>query len=210
MRSTALISLFLFVLLSKAWSTDFGSGVPIPSSLITVERSIEPDTSDRGLGSLQLPAGTTEEETSLLAKWLDIPADIVGNVDLFRFIRDWYRTPYRFGGTQRTGIDCSAFTQKLYKEIYNLSLGRMVSLQRRQVLPVERSKLVQGDLVFFHTTRPGLSHVGVYLGGDRFIHASSSKGVVIDNLNSGYYAKAFRLGGRVLDVTAYIRAILFR
>ena len=209
MRFIALICLLLFAFLPRAWSTDFGSGIRIPSSLVSLERGFEPDTSDRGLGSMQLPAGATEEERSLLAKWLDIPADIVGNVDLFRFIRDWYRTPYRFGGTQRTGIDCSAFTQRLYKEIYNLSLGRMVSLQRRQVLPVERSKLVQGDLVFFHTTRPGLSHVGVYLGDDRFIHASSSKGVVIDNLNSGYYAKAFRLGGRVLDVSAYIRAILF-
>ena len=138
----------------------------------------------------------------------NVPVDIVQNVDLFRFIRDWYKTPYRFGGNQKSGIDCSAFTQKLYKEIYDLTLDRMVSLQRKQVLPVDRSRLMQGDLLFFHTTRPGLSHVGVYLGGGRFIHASATRGVVIDNLDSPYYTKAFRMGGRMIDIDGYVRSLL--
>jgi lipoprotein Spr len=167
------------------------------------------DTSDKGRTVNSPRMEEKEEERSLLAKALRVPVDIVENIDLFRFIKDWYRTPYRFGGTQRSGIDCSAFTQKLYKEIYDKALLRVVSLQRKQVLPVDKSSLIQGDLLFFHTTRPGLSHVGVYLGGGLFIHASVSKGVTIDNLGNPYYAKAFRTGGRFIDVNGYIEALLF-
>lgn len=167
------------------------------------------DTSDKGVADKASRVGQEDDERSILAKMLRVPVDIVENIELFRFIRDWHRTPYRFGGTQRSGIDCSAFTQKLYKEIYDKSLLRMVSLQRKQVLPVEKQKLVQGDLLFFHTTRPGLSHVGVYLGGGLFIHASVSKGVTIDNLSNPYYSKAFRIGGRFIDVNGYINTLLF-
>jgi hypothetical protein len=185
---------------------DFVLGIEVGQQGVRLHRM---DTSDKGRSANASPMVEKEDEKSVLARMLSVPVDIVENVELFRFIRDWYRTPYRFGGSQRSGIDCSAFTQKLYKEIYDKALLRMVSLQRKQVMPVEKSKLIQGDLLFFHTTRPGLSHVGVYLGGGLFIHASSTRGVVIDNLGSPYYTKAFRTGGRFIDINGYINALLF-
>lgn len=210
MRVILSICLFMHMLLPTASARCMGGSFPVDAYAVHVWSAASVDTTDKGKGKNPSNPLPPEEERSLLAKWLDVPVDIIGNLDLFRFIREWHKTPYRFGGTQKSGIDCSAFTQKLYKEIYDLTLQRMVSLQRKQVIPVEKSKLIQGDLIFFHTTRPGLSHVGVYLGGGLFIHASATRGVVIDNLDSPYYTKAFRVGGRMVDLNAYIRSFLFR
>ena len=203
MRYFLSISVFASLLLASCAVQAMEPMVPIRGVFL---RSA--DTSVNGTIRANAPETQPEEERSFLARMFNVPVDIVQNVDLFRFIRDWYKTPYRFGGTQKSGIDCSAFTQKLYKEIYDLTLDRMVSLQRKQVLPVDRSRLMQGDLLFFHTTRPGLSHVGVYLGGGRFIHASATRGVIIDNLDSPYYTKAFRMGGRMIDIDGYVRSLL--
>lgn len=203
------LSIFLFGAAFLSVPTARGMDVPMPMGQTSIHSiPLHPiDTTDKGRSGKSGVVAGADQERSMLAQWLDVPVDIVENLDLFRFIRDWYKTPYRFGGTQKSGIDCSAFTQKLYKEIYDLTLDRMVSLQRKQVLPVDRSKLTQGDLIFFHTTRPGLSHVGVYLGGGHFIHASATRGVVIDNLESPYYTKAFRIGGRMIDIGGYIRSL---
>ena len=209
MRHLFTICILIAAYMPSAWANvegDFARGVDAFDRLVRLPRM---DTSDKGRSANASPMVEKEDEKSVLARMLSVPVDIVENVELFRFIRDWYRTPYRFGGSQRSGIDCSAFTQKLYKEIYDKALLRMVSLQRKQVIPVDKSKLIQGDLLFFHTTRPGLSHVGVYLGGGLFIHASSTRGVVIDNLGSPYYTKAFRTGGRFIDINGYINALLF-
>jgi cell wall-associated NlpC family hydrolase len=64
---------------------------------------------------------------------------------------------------------------------------------------IKRNDLEEGDLVFFHTTRKGISHVGVYLGNNKFVHASLNYGVTISDLNDPYYSRAFRAGGRVRE-----------
>lgn len=101
--------------------------------------------------------------------------------------------PYRFGGTSRSGFDCSGFTQYVYGTS-NTVLPRTASEQFKVGTSVSRAQLQVGDLVFFSTYAPGASHVGIYIGGGRFVHASNS-GVRVTSLGDSYYAGRY-LGAR--------------
>jgi cell wall-associated NlpC family hydrolase len=107
--------------------------------------------------------------------------------------------PYRFGGTTLRGIDCSAFVQRVFGLI-DLELPRTAREQFGLGERIDRGALSVGDLVFFRTYASFPSHVGIYLGDDRFIHASSvDRKVTIDSLEQGYYRKRFLGGRRVID-----------
>lgn len=106
-------------------------------------------------------------------------------------------TPYKYGGNTKAGMDCSAFTQILFKDVFNISLERSARLQYNQgkVLSSD-DELKFGDLVFFNTrkrVKPG--HVGIYIGDNLFAHASTKKGVTITALDYDYYAKRY-MGAR--------------
>ncbi|HMT29831.1 MAG TPA: C40 family peptidase [Bacteroidia bacterium] len=119
------------------------------------------------------------------------------NVDLYNSIEKWLGTPYRYAGKSIEGIDCSSFVNKIYETAYcYLLTGNSADLFKKVTL-LPKDKLQEGDLVFFKINRKSISHVGVYLGGDKFAHASRSKGVIISDLNHPYYKKYFVKGGRV-------------
>jgi len=108
-------------------------------------------------------------------------------------------TPYRFGGDSERGIDCSAFTRRVYRS-QNVELPRNSREQARVCTSVAYSSVRTGDLIFFDTSiNGGISHVGVYLGNNTFAHASSSKGVTRSSLKEKYYVKRFVKGGRVFN-----------
>lgn len=107
-------------------------------------------------------------------------------------------TPYRYGGTTSRGFDCSGFLQVLFAEAYGLSLPRTTRSQARAGREVERRDLQRGDLVFFRIDSKGTRHAGVYLGEDRFAHASSSRGVMISELSMSYWQQRFWTARRVL------------
>lgn len=102
-------------------------------------------------------------------------------------------TPYRFGGTTRNGFDCSGYSQYVFRgsDIY---LPRTAADQFRVGTSVSKGELQAGDLVFFSTYGPGATHVGIYVGGGRFVSAANS-GVSVSSLNSGYYASRY-IGAR--------------
>ena len=112
-------------------------------------------------------------------------------------------TPYKFGGNSpETGFDCSGFVRYVFSQAVNLTLphGARAISQLGKSIPVEQ--LQPGDLVFFNTLKQAFSHVGIYLGDGRFIHApSSGGGVHIVNMNDTYWAKRFN-GARRLDQAA--------
>ena len=101
--------------------------------------------------------------------------------------------PYVFGGTSRSGFDCSGYTQYVFKGS-GTYLPRTASEQFNVGSSIKRDQLQSGDLVFFSTYAPGASHVGIYIGGGRFVHASNS-GVRVTSLSDSYYASRY-LGAR--------------
>lgn len=128
------------------------------------------------------------------------PADI-SNYPLYRFIDKWYGTGYKWGGTDSSGIDCSAFSQKLYGSVYGIDLLRTAKQQHRKCERFKHAdEAAEGDLVFFHVKRFRISHVGVYLANGYFVHASRSQGVVISNLDSKYWRRRYAGCGRMQRV----------
>ena len=111
----------------------------------------------------------------------------------------WVGVPYRGGGNSKRGIDCSGLTSQIYQKVYRKKLERSSDDQRRKdCRKVGKAKLHEGDLVFFHNGRKKreASHVGIYLKDNKFIHASTSRGVIISSLNEDYYQKHWLSGGR--------------
>jgi len=109
----------------------------------------------------------------------------------------WMGVRYRFGGESRSGIDCSAFTRQIFREAFGVELPRNTALQVQEGSSISRQDLTAGDLVFFR--RGGTRHVGVYLGDNEFIHASTSRGVTISNLDEDYYRRYYWTARRVLN-----------
>ncbi len=147
-------------------------------------------------------------ETKLVARyaaWLKVSPDSLSNVVLYTFIDKWLKTPYKYGGNDEKGIDCSAFIQRLLNDVYNIQVPR-TSAQQFFTKNVEafhdRSYFSEGDLVFFCTV-PGnpISHVGMYLKNRYFINASTSSGVSLANLDDPYWKKRFVAAGRVRIVS---------
>lgn len=144
-------------------------------------------------------AVTIENSSALQFKYaqlMDMEVEAVTNVKLYTVIEDWWATRYKYGGSTKKGIDCSAFTGTLINEVYGLSLQRTAKDQYAQCEKINREDLVEGDLVFFNT-RGGVSHVGVYLGNGYFVHSSVRSGVTISSLDEDYYNRKYIGGGRL-------------
>jgi len=110
---------------------------------------------------------------------------------------DYIGVPYVFGGTSPYGFDCSGYVQYVFANA-GISLPRTADVQYEVGTPISTTDLVSGDLVFFSTYTYGASHVGIYLGENKFIHASSSRGVTIDSLGSSYWSSHYIGARRIL------------
>ncbi|HEY5715959.1 MAG TPA: NlpC/P60 family protein [Psychromonas sp.] len=110
----------------------------------------------------------------------------------------WKGTPYRLGGANKRGIDCSALVQKIYLSSFNIKLPRTTYRQAQQGYAVKKNRLLVGDLVFFKTSLHE-RHVGIFIGGNKFIHASSSQGVRISRLNNAYWRTRYWQSRRIID-----------
>src|SRR5436190_10974697 len=129
---------------------------------------------------------------------LSTPAEEVRNTKMFEFIDEWYGTPYRLGGTTKNGVDCSAFSQFLFASVYGLSIPWTAREQYNLTSRISKTDLKEGDFIFFNT-RGGISHVGVYLQNNKFVHASTSGGVMISDIFDEYWAKKFVGVGRLKE-----------
>ena len=153
-------------------------------------------------------AHITESIAPILLKYaiiLDTTIESISNIALYEFIDEWLGVSYKYGGSDKSGIDCSSFAGLLYQQIFNLQLPRTSVEQSSLITPSDRENLKEGDLVFFSLGKKRIGHVGVYLGGRKFVHASTKKGVTIDNLDYEYYLKRYVSGGWVVEdkVTDY-------
>jgi cell wall-associated NlpC family hydrolase len=139
------------------------------------------------------------KEIKNICKELKIPYNPDANRELLIFVLDWRGTSYRYGGRSKSGTDCSGFTGSLYSEIYKKEIPRSSRDIYANAMPINKPALYEGDLVFFATGGGGVSHVGVYLWDGYFVHASTSKGVIVSRLREAYYKRTFVGGGAWLE-----------
>lgn len=145
--------------------------------------------------------GIIEKASALQLKYsvlLNTEVEQVKNLDLFNLIDEWFGTPYRLGGETKKGIDCSAFVQVVYTGIFGIAVPRTAREQYKATRKISRTEIKEGDLVFFNT-RGGVSHVGIYLQNNKFVHASSG-GVTISDLYDDYWMRRFIGVGRHEDL----------
>jgi len=152
---------------------------PIPSAM-----AVQPPASSR-TGAFQSPV-TGSDSSPAPAKTASVWRQAA---------TPWLGTPYRIGGASREGIDCSGFSQALHQDVVQRRLPRTSQDQWSRSAPVSPNQVQPGDLVFFNTTGRGVSHVGVFLYGQQFVHASTSKGVIYSQLTDPYWSTRY-LGAR--------------
>ena len=135
------------------------------------------------------------------AKLLGVAPTDLANTLLLSQMEKWFGTQYCFGGSTDSCIDCSSFTQVILRDVYNVKIPRNSQQQFDASTKIEVENLKEGDLVFFNTVSASMiiTHVGVYVCNNKFVHASTSKGVTINDLSEKYFAKAFRGAGRFIN-----------
>ena len=120
------------------------------------------------------------------------------NPELLREVAGWLGTPYQYGGTTKAGADCSGFAKEVYLDVYGINLERVTVNMAQSSRRISKRNLREGDLVFFRINGRRISHVGIYLSNNKFIHASTSRGVIVSDLDENYYSRNFAFGGRVI------------
>lgn len=120
------------------------------------------------------------------------------NPSWYESIYHWLGTPYRYAGKSLKGIDCSNFVNEVYKSVMGFVAGTNSAEQYARSQRISKEELKEGDLVFFKINKKRISHVGIYLGNDRFAHSSRSKGVIVSDLKHPYYKTRYAGAGRLV------------
>lgn len=129
---------------------------------------------------------------------LNVDRKDIDPLTLYYFIEDWYGTPYRYGGNDQRGVDCSGFVVQLFTAIYQTKVPRTSQQLYDASSKIKKvARLKQGDLVFFNDKSKKVSHVGIYLQNNYFVHASTGNGVMVSNLADAYWDEHFICGGKL-------------
>ncbi|RTP97298.1 hydrolase [Enterobacter sp. WCHEn045836] len=122
--------------------------------------------------------------------------DINAKIMILKNYSKWEGVRYQFGGTDEKGIDCSALIQKIYRS-FDIYLPRTTKEQIKIGKTINKHQLKFGDLVFFKTTKTS-RHVGIYIGNQEFIHASTTLGVTISSLENSFWSKRYEKSTRII------------
>lgn len=136
--------------------------------------------------------------TEYFSQIMGVALSATSNLKLYQFVYDWIGTPYSLGGGTKKGIDCSRFAFELYNKVFSTVIGNNSRNIFSMVNPVNKEELKEGDLVFFKIGSRSITHMGVYMGNNKFAHASTSKGVMISDLDEAYWRRYYYKGGRLL------------
>lgn len=139
---------------------------------------------------------------------MGVPLNYNSNARLYTELNKWLGTPHLRRSRGKGGIDCSGLVKTIYQSVYGVELTGSSHDMSRQAIPIKPEELKEGDLVFFRIYNPSrIDHVGIYLGNDRFIHTSSSRGVVVDQLSSPYFRRRLVKTGRMLPHPSELTAL---
>lgn len=167
-----------------------------------IESPVEKQAEDQLSQIMAMRNAEVESASSVQLKYavlMNTEVESLPNKSLLENVDEWYGVRYRTGGNTKSGVDCSGFTVAVYAAVYGIALPRVSREQYRTSRKISTTELQEGDLVFFNTNGSGVSHVGVYLGNNKFIHASVSRGVMVSDLFEPYYLKRYYGAGRIDD-----------
>jgi probable lipoprotein NlpC len=173
------------------------------SKKLTVRNSA--DLAQNGIPVKRGPYVMVKPDKDIAEKYsalMGIKRNEIQNGRLYSFIDEWYGTPYRFGGMDKDGVDCSGLVFLLQLQVYDQPVPRTCALQVNVVKRKFEEELKEGDLVFFDFDGKQFSHVGVYLQNGYFVHASTRKGVMVARLHDNGIYKFFSRGGSISDTTS--------
>jgi lipoprotein Spr len=164
------------------------------------QRKLQRDAYNAHITSLN--AADIERADFLQLKYaivLDATVETLTNVNLLKSIDEWWGTSYCMGGSTKDCIDCSAFTQTVMQNVYNTTIPRTAQEQYNSSRQINVEDLSEGDLVFFNTNGGrDITHVGIYLLNNKFVHAATSNGVMVSDLNDVYWKPRFKGAGRYI------------
>ena len=126
------------------------------------------------------------------------PAPAKENSRLERAVNNWIGTPYRYGGMSKAGIDCSGLVCMIFRELGEYGIPHSSEEMRKIGSPVPFSRVKKGDILFFRSGFKRVDHVGIYLGNNEFVHASSKAGVIRSSMSDDYYRSRFIEARRIL------------
>jgi cell wall-associated NlpC family hydrolase len=186
----------------KKGDRSFIDGIEVTpgSKVISKQKTTSTATTKKNNESSRKSGNNIERASILQLKYaviIDVAVENLTNIPLLELIDKWWGTRYCMGGSTENCIDCSAFTQIILRDIYSFTLPRTSQEQYNTAKRVEYEDLQEGDLVFFSAGGKSITHVGVYLQNNKFVHASTSGGVTITDLSDKYWNPKFRGGGRV-------------
>jgi len=154
-------------------------------------------------GEVVKPAVSIAEKYSAM---MGVDKSDIRNGRLYAFIDQWWGTPYKYGGQDKQGVDCSALAQTLEQEVYGIAIPRTTSQQVNVIKRKYEEELQEGDLVFFDYDGGKFNHVGVYLQNGYLVHTSSSRGVTIIRLHDPSVYSHFSRAGSIMQDTGNITA----
>ncbi|WON75578.1 bifunctional murein DD-endopeptidase/murein LD-carboxypeptidase [Serratia sp. UGAL515B_01] len=174
----------------------------LPAIAVTVMLSACSSTNTSKLDNSQTDMHAVNDNNGLLLQASQDEFEaMVNSVDVKSKIMSqyasWKGVRYRLGGDTKRGIDCSGFVQRTFREQFGMDLPRSSYEQEDMGKKIPRAKLRPGDLVSFRAGSTG-RHVGIYLGNNKFVHASTSNGVTISNMTDNYWNKRYHEGRRLL------------
>lgn len=168
-----------------------------PVTVETVATKKETDIISRILASRKYDVEQANAVQLKYAVLLNTEIESLPATSLLESVDEWYGVQYRRGGNTKNGVDCSGFTVAVYETVYGMTIPRVSRDQYKISRKISSTELSEGDLVFFNTNGKGVSHVGVYLGNNKFIHASVSRGIMVSDLYDSYYMKRYLGAGRI-------------
>ncbi|GAC1535403.1 MAG: hypothetical protein NVS2B17_05650 [Candidatus Velthaea sp.] len=212
MRHSILTGFFVVALSAGAFgiaAADEATGTVVTASLTTRTADVAAPTDGADLAmwnaspaatGVAVPAPASDKHLSPVRRFASgiVARSSAIASNLTRSAMRFIGTPYSFGGTSANGFDCSGYVQHVFAML-GVHLPRTADAQYDAAHQIAKSGMATGDLVFFHTYAAGVSHVGIYLGNDKFIHSSSSHGVTVSSLHDSYWAARYLGAKRVVN-----------